>query len=164
MFRKIFGLFFPNSAMVKKNILHIMANVSLSDRIEKGKYDWVNGNIIERNFRDNIAVDYNVEYKLFHFDCFLYSDDAIQKIKEEGYTPGNIIELLCIGEMKPELQREFPIVALDSYWCHLSFFDNTFDDGHVVYLGCHKTQRELCLGWFNWQWFSNCRFLGVRRK
>lgn len=62
-----------------------------------------------------------------------------------------------MGEIQPNLQREFPIVALGSVWR---------DGGggrHVPVLGCGGAGRRLSLGWFEFGWDDGYRFLGVRK-
>ena len=88
-----------------KNILHILASISLKDRIARGKYDWVNSDITEEHFPTNIPVAYDAEYKLFHFNRSISSDDAIKEMEKDGFRPAVLAELLVLGETQPELQK-----------------------------------------------------------
>ncbi len=139
-------------------ILKISANLFLSDRIALGKYGWVNSNINEKNFPTTAEKDYEVEYKVFHFDRFVSSDDVIVEMEKEGFKPANILELLKLGEVEPDFQREFPIVALDSAW-------RSADGDHdVPFLNYDGGERGLSLGWCGRRgWNGRCRFLGVRK-
>lgn len=142
---------------VAGNILHIPASLSLADRIAFGKYDWVNSHITKEHFPLNIPTDYDAEHKLFHFSRFISSENAIQEMKKEGYRPGILPELLVLGEIQPELQREFPIIALGSVWQHAN------GNQRVPVLRQDDGKRELDLYLFVLGWIDRCRFLAVRK-
>ncbi len=139
-----------------EKILSISSSPSLSDRIALGKYDWVDKDITEKNFPIKVEKYHEVEYKLFCFNRSISSHSAIEKMKDEGFKPGNILELLKLGEIQSNLQREFPIVALGSTW-------QDGGGGRVPVLNCDDAMRELALYWFEDGWHSNYRFLGVRQ-
>ncbi len=142
---------------VKENILHIVAGLSLNERIKKGKYDWTNSDINDKNFPETVPADYDAEYKLFHFNRSISSDDAIKEMEKEGYRPGNIHELLALGEAKPELQKEFPVIAIGSVW-------QDPDGGRfVAVLDYGDSRRKLNLYWFDGVWGDEDRFLAVRK-
>jgi hypothetical protein len=138
-------------------ILKISANLSFSDRIALGKYDWTNSNINDKNFSDKAEKDYEVECKLFHFNKSILSEFAIAEMEKEGFKPANILELLKLGEINPNLQREFPIVALDSVW------RGADSHHHVPVLNYDDDRRWLSLYWSGLGWGDDCRFLGVRK-
>jgi|GEM_PF-1378792 hypothetical protein len=138
-----------------EKILFIYPSLSLSDRIAAGKYNWVNSDITEKNFPTSVEKDYEVEYRIFHFNRSISSESAIVETKKEGFRAGNSVELLKLGEIKPELQREFPIVALGSSW-------RDARGRRVPVLGRNDDKRVLDLRWFEGVWNDNFRFLGVR--
>ncbi len=140
-----------------KNILRVLANLSFKDHIVRGKYGWVNSDITEDHFPTSISADYDAEYKLFHFDRNISSDDAIREMEKEGFRPGVLAELLVLGETQPELQKQFPVVALGSIWQH--------SNGHrsVSILYQYAAKRKLDLSWFEFGWAGGCRFLAVRK-
>ncbi len=139
------------------SFLSISSSLSLSDRIALGKYGWVNSDITEENFPEKVGKDYEVEYKVFHFNRSISSESAIAEMEKEGFRAGNLAELLKLGEIKPELQREFPIVALGSTW------RDAGGARYVPVLGCDDGRRRLGLHWFGGGWGGNVRFLGVRK-
>lgn len=147
---------FNKSAYVS-GILHVLANLSLSDRIARGKYDWVNDYVTEEHFPTSISADYDAEYRLFHFDRDISSEVAIQEMEKEGFRPGTLAELLALGEAQPELQKQFPVIALGSLWRGSS------GSRHVPALDWHGGRRELYLRWFGRDWDAPCRFLAVRK-
>lgn len=140
-----------------ENILSILSSLSLSDRIAAGKYDWVNDDITEKHFPDKAEKDYEVEYRIFHFNRSISSESAIAEMEKEGFRAGNLVELLKLGETKPELQREFPIIALGSVW------RNGVGHRNVPVLNCDAAGRGLDLYWFGYDWDGAYRFLGVRK-
>ena len=142
-----------------KNFLSILSDLSLTDlahRIARGKYDWVNSDINEKNFPTTVDKDYEVEYRLFHYETSKSSDSAIAEMEKEGFRAGNLVELLKLGEIHPELQRKFPIVALGS------ILRAARDNRSVPVLLYGSDKRKLGLGWFDGNWGSGSRFLGVR--
>lgn len=139
-----------------ENILHISANLSLSERIAAGKYGWVNNDVTEKNFPETAEKNYEVEYRIFHFNKLISSESVITEIKKAGFRPGNILELLKLGEIKPDLQKKFSIVALGP------MRDSTNND-NVSVLYYHEGMRRLRLDSFNGPWYYSNRFLGVRQ-
>lgn len=140
-----------------KNVLRILANLPLADRIARGKYDWTNPDITEVHFPTSVPTDYDAEYKLFHFDRGISSEDAIREMEREGFRPGTLAELLALGEAQPELQKQFPVIALSSVW------RDSDGDRRVPGLRWGGGRRELRLFWFEFDWDADCRFLAVRK-
>jgi hypothetical protein len=140
-----------------KGTLRILANLTLTDRIARGRYDWVNSDITEEHFPTSVPADYDVEYKLFHFNHTISSDDAIKEMEKEGFRPGTLVELLALGETNPELQKQFPIVALGSTW------QSPRGHRYVPCLYWGGSGRGLGLRWFGIDWVDVCRFLAVRK-
>ncbi len=63
----------------------------LKDMIESLEFDHVNNNITSENFPEQ---EIRGEVKIFHFDRFISSEDVIKEMKQEGYEPANLYELL----------------------------------------------------------------------
>ena len=132
-------------------------NRSLSKMIKAGNYDWFNDNITAKNFPLKGKGKHELEAILFHFDRDIESEEAIAEMDKQGYRPGRIEELLALGGKYPNLQKEFPIVALGSVWRN--------PDGHrsVPFLHRNGSERNLRLGWFGYGWHANDRFLAFRK-
>lgn len=128
---------------------------SIADSLKAGKYDWKNDNLTDANFPSKEKGECEVEFGLFHFNKTISSDDAIAKMKTEGFRPATIRELLAYGEKNPEVQREFTIVALGSV-ARL--------DGHrgVGFLGWGFSGRFADLFCCDGVWDGGYRFLAVR--
>lgn len=128
--------------------------------ITDGNYDYKNSNITSENFPispEMVGKKVEVSAKLFHFNRDISSDDAISEMDQAGYRPATLMELLVLGFLFPELQRQFPIIALGSIWL------NAHLNRSVPYLDVDGSERKLNLYWFGGVWNARCRFLGVRK-
>lgn len=128
---------------------------TLADMITAGKYDWVNSDITEANFPMPSLLVLGSDPKLYHFDRDISSKNAIKEMAKDGYRPATIWDLLDYGAKNPELQRQFPIVALGSV-CEVRGFRV------VTYLGRNDSKRNLSLYWIGYDWGRVFRFLAVR--
>lgn len=135
--------------------------ISLAEMIKTGKYDWVNDDIVAKNFPIQIQAQGNekqeLEITLFHFNRYIGSDDAIKEIDKAGYRPVSLAELLALGTSQPELQRQFPIIALGSVW------QDRYGDRYVPYLWLDGSDRCLYLFLFESDWFPLFRFAVARK-
>lgn len=123
----------------------------------EGKYGWSNSNITSKNFpRPESGTKTEKDVVLFHFGKTMTSEQVISEMEQEGYRPVTIHELLALGITEPNLQREFPILALGSV-CVLG------GDRHVAFLCEDAGDRYLCLFWFGVDWSDYCRFGAVRK-
>lgn len=130
--------------------------LSLAEMIKVGKYDSVNSDITEKHFPVNGKGTNEVVTELVHFNRFIESDEVIQELDKRGFRPATIEELLAFGTKYPEMQKQFSIVALGSFWQHLG-------RRHIPFLWCDSNERHLYLHWFEYRWRGNYRFLAVRK-
>ena len=133
---------------------------TLGQAIADGNYDWKNSDINTKNFPispEMIGKKVEVSAKLFHFNRNISSEDAISEMDKAGYRPATLMELLVLGFLFPELQKQFPIIALGSFW------RNACDDRYVPYLSVDGSERWLDLRWFWGDWIAYYRFLGIRK-
>ena len=133
---------------------------TVEQAVTDGNYDWKNGFINAKNFPvfpEMVGKKAEVSSKLFHFNRDISSEDAIYEMDKAGYRPATLMELLVLGFLFPELQRQFPIVALGSIWRDAN------SNRHVPYLYVYGHKRKLYLYWFALDWDARYRFLGVRK-
>lgn len=123
----------------------------LTDLIKAKKFDWVNSDITDEVFPEENPR--NTDYKLYHFDKYISSEDAIKKMEKEGYVPANIRELLAWSGWN---EKDW-VIALGSV-------GEVSGDRHVPVLSRRGSERRLLLGWFDFDWSSLCRFLAVRNS
>ena len=129
---------------------------NLGDMIKAGNYGYVNENITAENFPITGEGQVDEEITLIHFNRNISSDDAIKEMDELGFKPAILPQLLAFGETHPEVQREFPIVALGSVAC-------VDGERQVPYLDYWYGKRKLDLRWFDGDWGGNYRFADVRK-
>jgi len=128
---------------------------SLADMIRAGNYDWVNEDITQEHFPIQGERRQEVTVTLFHFNRSVSSGDAIAGIKQQGYRPGEIEHLLALGAAHPDLQKQFPIIALGSVWSPPG------GSRCVPSVPWRGAGRSLHLLWFDGAWRPSCRFIAV---
>ncbi len=134
-----------------------ITNQSLEQMIVAGHYDWSNSDITPGCFPiTSEAGEY--EYKLFHFDRDIESDEAERLIEEagSGWENAKNEHLLAFGSKFPEEQRKFPIVELGSVALVNGYRYVSYLDRYDSYRGLGLSRRD---GW----WYRYCRFLAVRK-
>lgn len=135
----------------------VSPDLAFEDRIKLGNYSWHNSDLTEQKFPVTADQVGEWEWKLFHFNRSISSEEAIRLMKEDGYEAGQIGHILTFGEINPEEQRKYPIIGLGSV-AKVSL------NRSVPGLWDDDDGRELDLGWFDRDWGVGCRFLGVRRR
>ncbi len=141
-------------------VLSVDYSRSLQEMIAVGNYDWKNSDIVERNFPLLVELKGKttiVFSKLFHFGRSIGSYEVISEINKAGYRPATLAELLALGEKQPELQHQFPLIALGSIRV------DAYGSRYVPYLRVLGSKRKLALGWFDDDWDVRCRFLAVSK-
>lgn len=132
-------------------------NRSLIEMIKAGRYDWVHSDINAKHFPLKGKGKHELTAILFPFNYDIETDDAIAEINKQGYRPGLIEELLALGEKYPDLQKEFPIVALGSVW-HASIGGRGMPS-----LCWDRSKRDLSFYWFDRERYAGWRFLAFRK-
>lgn len=127
--------------------------MTLKKLIDKWKFDYINSNITETTFP--LVKRKHGEYKLFHFDKRISSEDAVKEILQSGYLPANIQELL---EWK-DWNEEYWVVALGSVG---DVYGDVYGDRCVPFLYGEDYPRDLNLRWWSSGWYGACRFLAVK--
>lgn len=122
---------------------------TLKKLIEKRKFDYVNSDI-EKNF--TVEDVRSSEYRLFHFDQHVSSEDAIAEIEKEGCLPANATELLSWEDWN----GTDTVVALGSVAEVRGY-------RRVLSLWEYGSERDLRLAWVGIDWYDRCRFLAVRK-
>lgn len=123
----------------------------LSTLIESKKFDWVNSNITDTLFP--APKEIKNDFKVFHFNKYVSSEDAVKEMEKEGFRPANIYELLSWKDWN----GEDTVVALGSV-------GRVGGDRNVPHLGRDGSRRYLALRWWANDGGAHCRFLGVRKS
>ncbi len=129
---------------------------SLEEMIAAGCYDLKNDDITAARFPISGGGTVSVDAKLFHFNRTMTSDAVERELEAAGYRSATIAELLAFGASFPEVQRQFPVIALGSVGSV---------NGHrfVPCLIRLDAERYLDLYWHDLDWHDFCRFLAVRK-
>ena len=130
---------------------------SLQDAIAAGKYDYANDYITAEHFKLKGEIVVDTKLVLYHPDRDIDSDNVVKELDQMGLRPATLQELCAFGEKYPDIQREFPIVALGSVF--------VYSDGvrDVPYLDGWRARRALDLDDWDGGWRPADRFLAARK-
>jgi hypothetical protein len=130
---------------------------TIEKMVTSGKYDWSNPNINSKRFPIGAKGRVEVNIELVHFNYPITSDEVLRNLDRQGLRPATLPEILAFGATYPEMQREFPIVALGSVWRDQN------GDRHVAYLCDYSGNRKVFLCWSGGRWHGLFRFAAVRK-
>ena len=130
---------------------------TFEQRLAAGRYDWKNSDITEKHFPVKGEGQIQIDLKLVHYGKSMSTEAVLAAIDAQGYRLATIEELLAFGATYPELQREFPIVALASVWQDRHGYRN------VAFLDRSDDERDLRLYRLENDWDDYDRFLVVRK-
>ena len=148
------------TAVANPELLSVDHSKTLEQMIADGHYDWVNSDINPERFPVKGEGVEELEWKEFHFDFDIESDDAKTRIETADtgnpWIPARIEHLLAYGTKFPDNQRQYPIVGLGSV--------GGVDGGRCVpCLSGSVSGRDLGLSRWDGRWGRGCRFLAVRK-
>ncbi len=151
-FRQLIGL-----KPINAYTLTINYSRSVEDGIKAGKYDWSNSDITSSHFPSEEVGTKEVPIELVHFGRDIKTDEILSELDKMGMRPAILKELLALGEKRPDLQREFPVIALGSVW------QNPRGYRFCAFLFRFGSLRDLRLAWVVDRWGDYCRFAAVRK-
>jgi len=130
---------------------------TLAEMIQFGKYGWVNDDITDKHFPIQGAGTQEAELVLVHLNRDATTKEVLAHLDSNGLKAAGIEHLLAFGATYPEIQKEFPVIALGSAWVN----DN--GNRNYPYLNFNDDKRKLNLNWNDDDnhWNDNCRFLAV---
>ena len=93
---------------------------TFKQRLDAGRYDQKGHGITKSNF--SVKGDGKIwrDLRLVCYNKHMSNDSVLAAIEAQGYRPATIEELLAFGVSYPEVQLEFPILALGSTWYSFS--------------------------------------------
>ena len=130
---------------------------TLEQMIAAGRYDKQNRDITQEHFPLQGSGQIEVELHLVHLNRDASTDSVLAELDRRGLRPATLAELLAFGAKHPNLQKEFPIIALGSVWRHWG------GSRGVACLAGWGGERSLSLDWLGHDWGRCCRFLAVRK-
>jgi len=135
-------------------------NQTIEQMVAAGSYNYANRDISSANFGQEVVAKKGVREELkavlLHLDRVATSQEVLAEMERLGLRPATLAELLALGAKHPELQREFPIIALGSS-CTLHGYRQ------VAFLWSDVSRRGLYLSSFGGRWTGHCRFLAVSK-
>jgi len=143
------------TAATTKFDLEVDYDQPIEDARKAGVYDWENSDITSNNFPTIRKGKAKIVLHLIHLNREVNSEPTIAELDKIGLRPAETHELLALGAAHPELQRQFPIIALGSVWQVRPGYRR------VPFLSRHVSKRRLLLSWFDFGWLADCRFAAV---
>ncbi len=125
---------------------------TLEQMISVGNYDWSHNDIRAKYFFVKGEGRVSCKVKLVHFNRRIYLEEAISELGKANKRPANIEELLAFGAQYPEIQRQFPVLAIGSS-------AEINGDRGVAYLCGKSSERNLYLDLWVADQHPICRFL-----
>ncbi len=107
--------------------------------------------------KDVSVENREIEFELVHLNKDVSTDKALAELDKQGLCPALYEELLAFAAKYPELQKQFPIVALGSV-CRYD------DDLYSPYVRWNDVERDLDFYWIDDGWCDRYRFLAVRKQ
>lgn len=123
----------------------------LSQLIASKKFDYVNSDITDNLFSKPSSI--SSDYRLYHFNRYISSEDAIKEMAKDGFCPANAWELI----QWPDWNEKDLVVALGSV-------GEVVGGRGVPGLFGGDSERSLYLSCWVGDWLDYCRFLGVRNS
>ena len=161
----VLGILCGTSGLIAAEPNYIVATFTVSvdetqtieEAVAAGKFDWSHHEINSKNFpKLTDGQKSEKEVVLFHFEKKMHAEEIATEMDKAGYKPASVWDLLGLAVKKPDLQKEFPVVALGSV-CTIS--RNRF----VTFLDEDSTGRKLTLDYVGGAWNSGSRFAAVRK-
>jgi hypothetical protein len=131
---------------------------TLADYVAACRFDYANPNIVEQNFPIGRMGSPSHEAELVYYGRNMKTEAVHADLAKRGLHPATLLEQLVWCARNPELQRQFPIVALGSDWRGVG--------GLLVPVLCgNDGRRSLGLYWDGLvsEWDGAFRFLAVRK-
>lgn len=132
---------------------------TLEELISFGHYDWVGDDIKAKYFPLDDSQFGRHDLILVHLNRDANSGVVLRHLDEQGLVPAKIGHLLGFGVKYPDVQLQFPVIALGSSWSSGSV-------GQLVpYLGSgYGGSRWLHFSFMKLIWRDDSRFLALRKQ
>ncbi|MDQ1281733.1 MAG: hypothetical protein QG630_84 [Patescibacteria group bacterium] len=144
-----------NSKKVIDTII-VKPGISFKERILAGNYSWINYLLTESDFPNKPIIVGEWAFRLIHRNKNIEFEEAQRLCLCDGWQTARFEHLLALGEKFPEMQKEFPIVALGSLF-------NIQGGSDVPILLSYKSQRILTLNSKHRNFGRDIHFLSVHK-
>jgi hypothetical protein len=146
----------------KKNgyVISVNYDISIEELIKRGKYDWSDKIITNKNFLTKRSGKSDIAIELVHFNRKMFSSEIVlSELDKIGLRPAEACELLTFGEKYPDLQLNFPIVALG-----FGSEENAYPLFVISLAGRGDVDRIAFVRLFLTYWGPQWRFAAVRKS
>lgn len=126
--------------------------------ISTGNYEHVDENIIEGNFPIQAEGIKKVVVELVNFERVVRTDEVLEALRQVGYRPIKIEELLALSAVYGKSLKKVLVVCLGSIWT------NFFGDRYAVVLDWGNAEHCLRLVWCGDIWSEDYNFAVVKTK
>lgn len=146
---------FANRAEDNEYSVFLGGGETVEGLIEEGNYDAVRPEVNNLNF---VSPDKTgeVNFELVNLGMSVSSVNVLDYIETNRLRPATLVELLAFGSKYPDIQFEFEVVALGSYWI------DGFGRILIPFLDSDGLRRRVLLYSALDNWFEDSRFLVVR--
>jgi len=147
----------PYKLLRTDNVYFVFVNfeINVTKAISLGCYKWVNRIVKFKNIQNEQKGEAVIVVELIHFNRVISTKEALYQINKARYRPAEFYELLAFGEKYPDVQRQFPIVALGS------ICQNQDGGYYVPVLDGSDSDRFLDMEWIERNWSKNHRFIVI---
>lgn len=136
--------------------LEVDYSLPMAELLRKGMYDYDNESIVPEHYQvENLPMKKVVSVTIFGYDRNIYAREILPDMNEEGFRPGNAIEVLNLGIRNGELQRKFPITALAAIANHNGI-------PRAICLYGTEVSRCIAVYLYEYLWLKSMCFMGVK--
>lgn len=148
-----------NDELLTRNSYPLFVNygMSVEELVKIGRYELTDQCITSKDFPTKRTGTAEILMEIIHFNRYISTDEVLHELDKMGYRPAELHELLAFGENYPDIQRDFPIIALGSIW------QFPFGERYVPFLFIYTSKRCLGLDLVDGDWYEVCRFAAVRK-
>jgi len=104
----------------------------------------------------------DVELHLVRLGHHTHTWDTLKELYRQDFRPATLRELFAFGAKYPDLQKKFPVVAIDSA-LRQGVGDDKCDGKYVVHFSFWLGDPDGDIDWGGLGFSSDCRFLAVRK-
>ncbi len=126
---------------------------TLEQMIVVGRYDWFNSKITAEHFPIKGEGKISRKVEIIKLNWNMCSDEVIAELDKIGKRPAAIEDLLAFGAQYPDIQRQFPVVALGS-----SAEVSNYLYAECLYMNGSRRCLDFCW-WDDVAWYHFYRFL-----
>ncbi len=138
--------------------LEVDYSADLEEAMRAGGYNDIHREILpSASWFTDFGRKEKLQMKLLEFEQPVSTEEVLAKAKAKSLRLANLFELLAFGAKYPEVQWDYPVLALGSRW------RNQNGDQGIAYLWHNAFGRALEMGLIQngKQWDNLCRFAAV---